>query len=43
MVTGWQNINGKIFYFNESGVMATGEQLIDGFNREFTADGVLIR
>jgi glucan-binding YG repeat protein len=30
MLTGWQAINGKWYYFNNSGVMLTGWKLIDG-------------
>ena len=30
MITGWQRINGELYYFNKSGVMVTGWYQLDG-------------
>ena len=39
--TGWQNIDGKRYYFDKNGVPVTGEQVIQGMKYVFNADGSL--
>lgn len=39
---GWQNINGKIYYFTADGKYVTGEQVIQGAKYNFASDGTLV-
>ncbi len=39
--TGWQTINGKVYYFDANGDKVTGEQIIEGAKYQFGEDGVL--
>ena len=39
--TGWQTLNGKVFFFNAEGKPVTGEQIIQGAKYVFGADGAL--
>ncbi len=41
MKTGWQDIDGKRYYFNLDGVMQTGDILVDGQSYHMNADGSL--
>jgi glucan-binding YG repeat protein len=41
MLTGWQQIGDRTFYFRPSGAMQTGKATIDGVEYEFTASGTL--
>ena len=38
---GWANINGLTYFFDNSGTMVTGEQIIGGAKYTFGSDGVL--
>lgn len=40
--TGWQTIDGKVFYFDASGKKVTGEQIIQGAKYNFASDGSLV-
>ncbi|MBQ3559473.1 MAG: hypothetical protein IJA07_08190 [Agathobacter sp.] len=40
--TGWQTLDGKVFYFKEDNTYATGKQVISGVNYEFDEEGCLI-
>ena len=40
--TGWQTINGKVFFFNVDGKYVTGEQVIQGAKYKFGSDGALV-
>ncbi len=40
--TGWQTIEGKVYYFDASGKKVTGEQVIQGAKYHFASDGSLI-
>lgn len=40
--TGWQTIDGKVYYFNAEGKYVTGEQVIQGAKYNFASDGVLM-
>ena len=40
--TGWQTIDGKVYYFNAEGKYVTGEQVIQGAKYQFGPDGVLM-
>ena len=40
--TGWQTIDGKVYYFNAEGRPVTGEQVIQGAKYTFGSDGALI-
>lgn len=40
--TGWQTINGKVFFFNVDGKYVTGEQVIQGAKYTFASDGSLV-
>ena len=40
--TGWQTINGKVFFFNVDGKYVTGEQVIQGAKYKFASDGSLV-
>ena len=42
MLTGWQQIGGKWYYFNSSGAMLTGTQRINGNTYTFNSSGVWI-
>ena len=42
MLCGWQNIDGKQYYFNGDGVLQSGRILIDGASYEFDDTGVLL-
>lgn len=41
LYTGWQNLDGKRYYFDKNGVPVTGEQIIQGMKYTFNADGSL--
>ena len=40
--TGWQTLNGKVYFFNAEGKYVTGEQVIQGAKYTFGSDGALI-
>lgn len=40
--TGWQTINGKVYYFTAQGEKVTGEQVIQGAKYNFASDGSLV-
>ena len=40
--TGWQTIDGKVYFFNASGDKVTGEQVIQGAKYTFASDGSLM-
>lgn len=40
--TGWQTLNGKLYYFKADGTPATGGQVIGGVQYNFNSDGSLI-
>lgn len=40
--TGWQNIDGKTYFYDKDGNYVTGEQVIQGAKYNFASDGVLI-
>lgn len=40
--TGWQNINGKTYYYLEDHKFVTGEQVIQGAKYTFASDGSLV-
>ncbi len=40
--TGWQTIDGKVYYFDADGNKVTGEQVIEGAKYTFDANGVLV-
>lgn len=39
--TGWQTIDGNVYYFDKNGNKVTGEQVIQGVTYKFTDDGIL--
>ena len=39
--TGWQNLDGKTYYFDKNGNKVTGEQIIQGAKYNFNSDGAL--
>lgn len=39
--TGWQTINGNVYYYDKNGNKVTGEQIIQGVTYKFTDDGIL--
>ncbi len=39
--TGWQNLDGKTYFFTKDGDKVTGEQIIQGAKHTFDSDGVL--
>lgn len=39
--TGWQNIDGKTYYYDKNGNYVTGEQVIQGAKYSFNSDGSL--
>ena len=41
MYTGWQTINGKVFFYKSDGNPATGEQVIQGTKYNFASNGEL--
>ena len=41
LYTGWQNIDGKRYYFDKNGNPVTGEQTIQGIKYSFNSDGSL--
>lgn len=42
LYTGWQNINGKTYYYLENHQYVTGEQVIQGAKYTFASDGSLV-
>lgn len=40
--TGWQTLNGKVYFFTAEGKMVTGEQVIQGAKYNFASDGSLV-
>ena len=40
--TGWQNIDGKTYYYTKDGVAVTGDQVIQGVQYSFNGLGVLV-
>lgn len=40
--TGWQTIDGKVYYFTADGEKVTGEQVIQGAKYNFASDGSLV-
>jgi len=40
--TGWQNIDGKTYFYDKDGNYVTGEQVIQGAKYNFSSEGVLI-
>ena len=42
MITGLQNIDGKSYYFDETGAMKIGEVKIGTLNHYFGTDGAMI-
>ncbi len=40
--TGWQTIDGKVFFYDANGKKATGEQVIQGAKYNFASDGSLV-
>ena len=40
--TGWQSLNGKMYYFDANGNKVTGEQVIQGAKYNFASDGSLV-
>ena len=41
--TGWQTLDGNVYYFDENGNKVTGEQIIGGTKYHFASDGTLIK
>lgn len=39
LYTGWQNLDGKRYYFDKNGNMVTGDQVIQGVKYSFGSDG----
>ena len=39
--TGWQTINGNVYFFDKNGNKVTGEQVIQGVKYNFTSEGIL--
>ena len=39
--TGWQNLDGKTYYFDKNGNKVTGQQVIQGAKYNFNSDGTL--
>ncbi len=39
--TGWQTINGNVYFYDKNGNKVTGEQIIQGVRYNFTSDGIL--
>ncbi len=40
--TGWQTLNGQVYYFDAAGNKITGEQVIQGAKYNFSSDGSLV-
>ena len=40
--TGWQTLDGKVYFFNADGNKVTGEQVIQGAKYNFASDGSLV-
>lgn len=40
--TGWQTIDGKVYFFKADGTKVTGEQIIQGAKYNFASDGSLV-
>ncbi len=40
--TGWQTIDGSVYFFTADGTMVTGEQVIQGAKYNFASDGKLV-
>ncbi len=40
--TGWQTLDGKVYFFNANGDKVTGEQVIQGAKYNFASDGSLV-
>lgn len=40
--TGWQTLNGKVYFYDASGKKVTGEQVIQGAKYTFDSDGAMI-
>ena len=40
--TGWQNIDGKVYYYTAEGNYVSGEQVIQGSKYNFASDGTLV-
>lgn len=40
--TGWQTIDGKVYFYDKSGKKVTGEQVIQGAKYNFASDGSLV-
>ncbi len=40
--TGWQNLDGKVYYFTAAGEKVVGEQVIQGAKYQFASDGSLV-
>ncbi len=40
--TGWQTLNGKLYFYNSEGKAVTGEQVIQGAKYTFASDGSLV-
>ncbi|MCM1185882.1 MAG: Ig-like domain-containing protein [Lachnoclostridium sp.] len=41
--TGWQTLDGKVYFFNANGDKVTGEQVIQGAKYNFASDGSLVQ
>jgi len=41
--TGWQTLNGSVYYFDANGKKVTGEQVIQGAKYTFASDGSLVQ
>ena len=41
--TGWQTIEGNVYYFTEDGKQVKGEQIIGGVKYNFASDGTLVK
>lgn len=41
LYTGWQTINGNVYYFDKNHNKVTGDQIIQGIKYHFTSDGIL--
>jgi len=39
--TGWQTIDGNVYFFDKSGNKVTGDQVIQGIKYSFTSEGIL--
>ena len=39
--TGWQTINGNVYFYDKNGNKVTGDQVIQGVSYHFTGDGIL--